>query len=152
MSNKFKALSNFEIDDFFSKLPKCKYGGCYALDELPENIQNKHYICNLDTSDKDGSHWVLISNNNPDYCAYFDSFGRECPDEIEKFMRGSKKTCIRNQCSIQNIFSEICGFYCMLFIVDQDMKGKQFTDCVYEYDLHNTNDNDDMVENRFSNT
>ena len=62
---KYHALSNFEIDSYFSGRPE--YGGTYSKDMLPNKMENKFYIINLDDSTGLGSHWVFgdgIEANN----------------------------------------------------------------------------------------
>jgi hypothetical protein len=51
------------------------YKGTFARDHIPNLKNGESTIINLDTSDKNGSHWVaLYKNNNQLY--FYDSFGR----------------------------------------------------------------------------
>lgn len=76
-------------------------------------LKNGFYICNLDKKTGSGTHWTAFYAID-DYILYFDSFGLPPPKEIVKFCK--KKTIIYNSQQIQDINSDACGYYCILFI------------------------------------
>ena len=147
-NGEFTALSNFDIDDYFSNRPEIPYNGTFALDQLPKICKTGFYIANLDSSDQDGSHWVAICNTpSYKYCCYYDTFARTAPKEIKTFMTTSGKPLIRNALSVQDITSDLCGYYCISLIHDMH-NGEGFDDVIYHF-KHNTQQNDDMIEDEF---
>jgi hypothetical protein len=59
-----------------------KYIGTYPCDEIPDNIQNEHFmIVNNTTRKHGGEHWVAVAKHN-DTLFVFDSFGRPTKDLI----------------------------------------------------------------------
>ena len=73
-------LTNFDIDDILSHVPKFK--GCYMREQIPNLKIGESIIINLDDLDSDGSHWcacVCTKNLN----LYFDSYGLPYPDELK---------------------------------------------------------------------
>lgn len=70
------------------------------------------YIVNEDDSYSSGSHWtVLYYPSETSIIEYFDSFGRAPRKELIR-----NRVCIYNRMVLQNIFSSICGHYCLLFV------------------------------------
>ena len=97
---------------------KC-FKGVYSLDmipfdeELPINI-----IVNTDPSYKPGEHWVCICINRSGIGEYFDSFGLPpLKREIFNFLEKKCKRWNYNRMSLQNIASQTCGNYCVLYII-----------------------------------
>jgi len=84
---KYHALSNYEIDNYFRG--RSEYGGTFSKDMLPNKMENKFYIINLDDSTGGGSHWTLICPLKR--TIYFDPFGVVPPVNALRFMRTRKK-------------------------------------------------------------
>jgi Ulp1 protease family, C-terminal catalytic domain len=88
-------------------------------------------IFNLDPHDEPGSHWVCafidLEKGN---AYYFDSYGYEPPDEIERLLKRCKdqgcKNIYYNDIRHQRKGSE-CGMY-SLFVIICLLSGKEFTD------------------------
>ena len=79
---------------------------------------NGGYIINLQNSDKGtGSHWTALYIYNS-YAIYNDSFGSLPPVEIIRFVRRIKRNMkiVYNIDIIQNLKSEACGYFALLFI------------------------------------
>lgn len=72
----------------------------------------KFFIMNTDNSYSSGSHWtVIFLPSDTALSEYFDSFGKPPRNNIIKL-----NDFVYNQKRIQNIFSSICGHYCLLFV------------------------------------
>ena len=67
--------TNFELDRVGKKLLGKKYLGTFPSDKIPKN-KIGYFICNLDTSNMGGSHWVAIVRDS-EGAVVFDSFGRD---------------------------------------------------------------------------
>jgi hypothetical protein len=101
---------------------------------LPNKRTIGNYIINLASYPNNGTHWVLlIVNNNISF--YFDSFGELPPTEIYEFCKTEKKKLCYNTFEIQDLKSNLCGFYCISLIkFVHDKMGsfktkKSFLDC-----------------------
>ncbi len=109
-----------KTNDIYKHMKKDMFfGGVGPIDCLPTSliIKPRSYIINLDESYKPGSHWVAVyfPVNGPAY--YFDSFGRYPPDRIINFMeRNSKYGWTFNIKKLQGDLSQLCGYYCIVFL------------------------------------
>jgi len=69
------------------------------------------YIMNTDASYLSGSHWTVIYlPSKLGLVEYFDSFGSPPPEKL------INEPYIYNTVQLQNVFSAVCGHYCLLFI------------------------------------
>lgn len=109
-------LSNFDIEELSKRL-NIKIVGCFLKNELPEKCKNGNYIINMDSSysGKNGTHWTLLMCRES-ICLYFDSFGIPPPKEVLTFIRQKYKQHYWNNEIIQNIKSQLCGYFCLALI------------------------------------
>jgi hypothetical protein len=64
------------------------FRGVYAIDTLSHNQTTcSTYICNLDTHDKPGSHWIAlyVPSKASKPIEYFDSYGFEARLDLKTF-------------------------------------------------------------------
>lgn len=124
-------ISNFDIEKICDKLD-LNLVGVFSKDKLPKERKIGSYYINLQNHDEgEGSHWVfckiynddernneetitLIDNDRVYRCGalYFDAFGLDMPKEVEEFLKPFKPIPFNNR-HIQNIRSEVCGWYCI---------------------------------------
>lgn len=112
-----KPLTNIEIETYLTAL-NCKYfKGVFSADNIP-NIQPPFsIIINLSKHNEIGSHFVTILSDVTSIC-YIDTFGLPCfVESIIRFIHSFKLNILYNVNTIQNIKSQGCGYYCMLFIL-----------------------------------
>ncbi len=146
--SKYTSLSNFQIDKYYINRPD--YGGCFSKDQLPNNIQNKFYVLNLDDEANSGTHWTLIYNKNPHICLYIDPFGITAPTNAVNFMKKSKKIIYYSSMQLQDISSQLCGYYCIYF-ADEMTNNRSFLD-VLAQDFNNSQlINDEIIKKYFKN-
>ena len=111
-----KGLSSLQINN---KLKKYKtFKGVIPLNHLNQSIwkkdQNIFLILNTDYCYESETHWkVLEKNQNKFYI--FDSMGSvfNYDKEIKNVLSRNFK---RNKILIQNIFTDSCGYFCILYI------------------------------------
>lgn len=142
----FVSLSNTQIDNYYAG--NGYYGGCYPKDELPDKIENKFYIINLDDSDGEGTHWTLIFNVNVPAVIYFDPFGVVPPMNAIRLMKTSRKRIYYSMLELQNIMSNLCGYYCLYF-ADQLQQNRYFLDITTQDFVNNTKINDGVIKKYF---
>lgn len=108
-------------------------------DEL-KNIKRKNggYIINLDNSKSEGAHWTALFIHK-NIAVYFDSFGCPCPESIIKFCKSKNSHLYFNTRVIQDLDSNLCGFYCIAFLKFVSMSNKSL--------LKSSNDFSNMFDN-----
>ena len=85
----------------------------FSKDEIPLIENNKSLIFNLQNSNQPGSHWISLSRNNNNIFI-FDSFGiGHIPKNTYKIYKNFN--IITNIYRIQDINSNLCGLFCILF-------------------------------------
>ena len=95
--------------------------GCYSRDRIFLIENNKSMIMNLNNSYEPGSHWIALKRVK-NSIFIFDSFGvGYLPIGIFKAFKNFK--IITNIYRIQDISSNLCGMFCILFIL-YDIKTK----------------------------
>ena len=112
--------NNFQIDNMIKNLKIKNYEGCFYKDKLTNIKQNKSYIINLENKYdiygnlNSGSHWVTVITDNDNKAIYFDSFGQAIPEVIKSLLKKYKYGYTNKV--IQNIKSDMCGYFCIAFI------------------------------------
>ena len=110
-SDYLQALAGRIVKDFQFVLP------CDFFKRM-DIKSNECYICNLSDSKSKGSHFVAIRFKHGQVL-YFDSFGRPCKnrDILEKLEAMGFSEITYCQKSVQYILSEMCGFFCLAFLL-----------------------------------
>lgn len=132
------------------KLTKSHFLGTFAADRSPQSIKYPASIVwNTATSESTGEHWVCCFINENRIAYYFDSSGSSIPptivDHLQKLSAKSIRMC---QYPIQSMFSDICGHYCIFFLISQTLG-------IFKYLLenvltrHELHKNDDFVKKWF---
>ena len=83
-------------------------------DQFNSDTPNGIYIVNLDDSEGSGTHWSLLIKKGNNYI-YFDSFGCAPPQDILDSMKINPDKLLFNDQQIQDIKSQNCGYYSILF-------------------------------------
>lgn len=85
------------------------------LQHIP--VRDGAYIINLDNTNKNGgnggTHWCAFYIEGKK-AFYFDPFAVHPPEAVERYL--SKYDTRMSVKQIQNIFSNVCGYYCLFFI------------------------------------
>ena len=103
-----------------NKEARKKFLGVFPIDLLPLEKMKRpcSIICNTDTSDKGGTHWIAIFIPKIGKIEYFDSFGlKPLNQEIYKFFDFNGVNYVYNNKQIQSNESNTCGKFCVLFIL-----------------------------------
>ena len=104
-------LSNIFINNLLKD--EESYLKTFSKDEIPLIENNKSIIFNLQNSDQTGTHWIALSRKNNNIFI-FDSFGiGYIPKNIYDIYKNFN--IITNIYRIQNINSNLCGLFCILF-------------------------------------
>ena len=96
------------------------FAGVFPSDKIPE-IQSfpSTIVLNTDKHDKKGTHWLAVYMQDRKNLEFFDSFGlppETYGEDIARFVK--KYPRIRcNNTRLQSITSNVCGQYCIFFIV-----------------------------------
>ena len=113
-------MNNKEIDHVMSKcLPSKNWAGIFPSDKIPFSIcRNCDFgiICNTDSSQQKGEHWIAIFLPEYGVPEYFDSFGG--PPNVKIFSDFlSNGEYIYNSVQIQSDDGFTCGHYCIFFLL-----------------------------------
>ena len=113
-------MNTLQLNHVLTSNPVTKkyFNGVYPKDTL-ELIENKPslIICNTDTSEGEGKHWILIHFNNNEV-EFFDSLGKNPLDygvEFFNFMKKYASECNFTSIRVQPRNSDLCGQYCVFF-------------------------------------
>ena len=97
------------------------FKGCFSKDQIKLIGDNKSMITNLQDSNQPESHWVALKRVK-NTIFLFDSFGvGYIPIGIFEVYKNYK--IIANIYRIQDISSNLCGMFCVLFVL-YDIKSK----------------------------
>jgi hypothetical protein len=112
-------MDTWQISSVLTRHAKARhvFVGCFPSDMIPVKDRYPYaMVVNTDSSARKGRHWVAIYVPSPYVVEYFDSFGMEPNKNIKDFL---KKFLIRRRSSVmlQSIFSDVCGMYCIYFII-----------------------------------
>ena len=96
------------------------FEGVYAADTLPHRLHKKPalIIANTDPISKPGQHWIAIYVDEHGVGEYFDSYGM--PPIVRQHRTFLNKICKQwtiNTKSLQAIDSNVCGQYCVLYLI-----------------------------------
>ena len=99
------------------------FSGVFSKDQIPLIENNKSLIFNLENSGQKGSHWLSLARKNDDIFI-FDSFGiGDIPINLYKIYK--IYNIITNIYRMQDINSNLCGMFCVLFcLYKADSKNK----------------------------
>ena len=141
IKNKYPELlkkSNYPLSNIFiNNLLKDEesYLDTFSKDEIPLIENNKSLIFNLQNSDRSGTHWCSLSRKDNNIFI-FDSFGiGHIPNKIYEIYK--KFNIITNIYRIQDINSNLCGLFCILFCLYKVNSKNKFIEFL---NLFNVND------------
>ena len=105
-----KPLSNYDLEELAHKY-KLPLIGVFSKDELPDKLQVGSYYINMQNStDGQGTHWILVKIFDAKHAFYFDSFGERIPIEVMEFLKNYKPIPYSHR-QIQDVRSSRCGLY-----------------------------------------
>ena len=125
---------------------KTQFLNVYAADELPKYMPvGKGLIVNCYKKGLPGLHWLALYQSAPDKVEFFDSFGRQPCFYGLQIKTG--KLDRWNRIQLQNLFSDVCGLYCILYLLER-VRGKHIDTIVNMFSHHNTIFNDNLVRKK----
>jgi hypothetical protein len=109
-------MNGAEIETFLRKHCSDLFMGVYSSDQLPKTINPpKLLVCNTDTSDLPGEHWIAIYIGSDGHGEFMDSFGREPGQPFLDFMNKHSKIWLYNDKQLQSVISSYCGNYVLFY-------------------------------------
>ena len=124
------------------------FQGVFACDTLPTLAPRGRataWIINTDPSFKKGEHWLALYIDPFGRGTYFDSYGfGPVIDSIRRFISKNTTTLKYNTTLLQSITSELCGYYCVMFIRAM-VCGLSLEHIVSRFDLFHPTKNDSLV-------
>ena len=111
-------MDSSEIKDLMMKDQKIKkiFKGVYPIDLILENLDYPSLIVvNLDSSEKKGSHWVVLHYTLNHIVEQFDSIGRKPDEHIINILFKKKLTYKYNNKRLQSSYTNTCGLFCLFY-------------------------------------
>ena len=112
-------MNTIELNQALYCLPH--FVGTFPCDSIPlVALRPCSYVINLDGSEERGSHWVSLFVDQFNNATYFDSYGQPPPDGndiCDILPCFTSNPLIFNNKILQSIESDVCGYYCALFII-----------------------------------
>lgn len=133
-------MDTFEISNFLKIVNHSLISNVYAANRMPVHMTLPIYlISNLDPDTKPGSHWIAIYINADGVGEYFDTFGRKPYGYHLSFLKRNTCRWTYNSNVIQNIFSSLCGEYCLVYLYFKfkGMRLREFLELFNENTLYN---------------
>lgn len=138
-------------DEIFSLIAKdavlksC-FIGVFAANELPSYLPTgKGLIVNCCKRTLPGQHWLAIYQSSSNKVEFFDSFGRKPSDYGIKITSG--RIVQTNNIQLQNLFSNVCGLYCIFYLMKR-VRGHGMTTIVNIFSDNNTLFNDSLLKKK----
>jgi len=138
-------MNSIEIENILNKNKwnRFKFIGCFAADLLPTELNKDIPVCfiaNVDQLKESGSHWVLFLIPKEGYLEYFCPLGisfYHWPLFVNYIRNIMNFECIiMNRKRIQSINSNLCGIFCIEFVIKRD-KGISFALIINSYSTKN---------------
>ena len=113
-------MNTAQIERILRRDPYCKkiFKGVYARDQIKRVSYPSACIINSDPSTRPGRHWIAVFFDRRGNGQYFDSYG--LPPEVlgfTEFMNRNSKQWIWNRKTLQELYSAVCGQYCIYFVL-----------------------------------
>ena len=107
-----------EIKEFMLKDQEIRkiFKGVYPIDLIPDYLESPSLIIvNLDSSEKKGSHWVVLHYVTSHIVEHFDSIGRKPDEHISNILFTEKLTYKYNNKRLQSMYTNTCGLFCLFY-------------------------------------
>ena len=132
-------MSNIFINNLLKN--EKSYSNTYSKDEIPLIENNKSLIFNLQNSNQPGTHWISLSRKDNNIFI-FDSFGiGYIPKNIYEIY--NKFNIITNIYRLQDINSNLCGLFCVLFCLYKVNSKNKFIEFLNMFNVN------DFIKNEF---
>jgi hypothetical protein len=100
------------------KCTRTSFIGIFARDQLKLKFNYPCcFICNTQSQYEQGEHWLAFYYDEKGHCIFFDSYGQspECY-MLENYIKKTSTSYSFNKKQIQTLFSDSCGYYCLVFL------------------------------------
>ena len=121
--------------------------GVFPKDRLPLRLNYPCcFILNTQRSYQQGEHWLAVYADEHQNVDFFDSYGHS-PNyfNLENYLKKISRNYFHNTIQLQSYSSQICGYYCVLFLLYRS-KGFSLKDFQEKFSK-NSNLNDFIILN-----
>lgn len=102
-----------------NKITKKYFLGIFSSDNIPRHKKYPHcFVANTDRAGTLGEHWVACYVHDSNHIEYFDSLGDGPNKDLSAHLNQYDKILINDK-QIQFPFSDVCGHYCVYFLVSR---------------------------------
>ena len=141
-------MDTHELETYMQQDPKISqyYGGVLPKDLVPMRpVRPSLFIVNQDTSDKNGSHCIVVFlGGEGELGEYFDPLGKEPDTDFKNYLTLQSRGYMFNTQRCQNYLSNLCGHYCLFYCYFK-ARGRSMGTILNMFDKQNLYYNDQLV-------
>lgn len=141
------ALSSLQVSNYLQSVGVD--GSVVMIKDLKQPL-DRNYVVNMDPDvNGPGTHWtgLVVTSSN---FLYFDSFGAPPPLHIVSLARSVGVPILWNNFIVQDINSDACGYFCVLFLLAMKSNPSSRTFNAFVNKFHdNTADNEQILRDIF---
>jgi hypothetical protein len=117
-------MQGHEFHQYFEKFPELKknFCGIFSIDTLPKHMKYRTFcICNTDTHNGTGKHWISFIKTEKSNIECFDSLGisSEKKELLLTHCHFKAKHLRFNLNQFQKSDSITCGLFCIYFVIER---------------------------------
>jgi hypothetical protein len=117
-------MQGSEFQHYFEKFPELQkhFIGVFSIDTLPKTLKQRTFcICNTDTKNGIGKHWLCFVKTDKSSVECFDSLGisSEKKKLLSNFCHFNAKYVTFNETQFQRNDSSTCGLFCVYFLLER---------------------------------
>jgi hypothetical protein len=121
---KYFIMQGVEFYQYFEKFPEINksFKGIFSIDTLPRRIKYRTFcICNTDTQNGTGKHWICFIKTDKSDIECFDSLGisSDKKELLIKHCNFKGKHLKFNSNQFQKNDSITCGLFCVYFLIER---------------------------------
>lgn len=114
-------MKGTDVADFLRRnaYTRSSFLGVFPIDRLPTEIARHpcSLVINTGSAVSVGEHWTALYIDSGGVGYYWDSLGPlPVHDNVVDFVNRHTVKCERNYRSVQSVFSDKCGYYCLYFL------------------------------------
>ena len=139
-------MNSTKINELLSKRIGHQFLGVFSIDRLPARLPPRRpllLVCNTDTHDKPGEHWVALYIDR--HGEFFDSFGQPPHQIFKRYLEKYCNSFVYSSRQLQSSISQYCGHYTVFYCLVKTLKYN--LDDIVNSLTEDTNLNDTLVHN-----
>jgi len=117
-------MNTQEITTMLRRRCRGTFLGVYARDRLPERLPNTRplvIVCNTESHDHPGRHWIVLYLGSNSVGEYFDSLNQPPIQTFANYLKKMSSSWTTNSRQLQSAVSRFCGQYCIFYVLFRNL-------------------------------